>query len=359
MSEHSDRAPADDDWHPVCTHEAINPSNPITLPFIRDALVDAIEDDIEGLEAVLTESETDEATSRLYPALVERRRELLRWVRSQSDDVVELDICPPSALRERERILQAEDEPLEPTALSRMREAIYDEEDYLGMLLDALRDTNSYTLISSVRDWAAAAFRSAHTLKYTNRLEGISYFPRTEPLKLAPEEWPAFGRSFDVMPFIMLEAAAQALPMTGYASLRCAELLKSLIKGKPPSDVASYLERVAKLYIWGFDSETYALARSVLEAALEMYVSDARVHDAFGRRPGERHPVDLAERIDAAHALGILDEASCTAAHNVRQDGNMVLHEFPNSNLYYKTPIDAIQALSQILSVLLAHPRRD
>ena len=129
---------------------------------------------------------------------------------------------------------------------------------------------------------------------------------------------------------------------------RIFEISDLLVPDPLTERAADYLGRVARLYIYGFDSESVVLARSVLESALEHAVADEDVAVA-GLAPDGRAP-SLAQRIVAAERLHLLTKQAARAAHRLRLSGNDVLHVAGSANAV--PPVEAITTLGEVLGQL-------
>jgi hypothetical protein len=65
----------------------------------------------------------------------------------------------------------------------------------------------------------------------------------------------------------------------------------------------------------------------------------------------------LAQRIEVAATLGILTRDERRRADTARNDGNLVVHEFPSANVYHKTSLEMIASVDAVLKALLRDKR--
>lgn len=125
-----------------------------------------------------------------------------------------------------------------------------------------------------------------------------------------------------------------------------------------PSDRArDFLQRVARCYLFGFDSECIVMCRAVLdqEFSAEIAGDDVEVwwkwykstpNGKKDRR--EQTPHNLGGRIDAAEYKGRLNPEECHDAHKVQRDGNVAVHQRPSG----ADPLDYIVKTLGVLGAL-------
>lgn len=87
---------------------------------------------------------------------------------------------------------------------------------------------------------------------------------------------------------------------------------------------AWYLERAARLLLYGLEIECIAMCRAVLESALRYRIPDAELEREGVKRLGK--DFDLAGRIIGAKRLRYFDRAMADRATKIRKTGNDVLH---------------------------------
>jgi hypothetical protein len=231
-----------------------------------------------------------------------------------------------------------------------LRAALDDEGLYWEQLLEHAPIPAHQTLIAGTRAWAEGAFKACSTLQYDRKLETVRFGERHR-IPVDRESWRQFMLSDPVAAFLALSAAEHGYVMSAKATARCVDLLEFLIEAKLPATVAAHLSRLAQLYLWGFDSETYVLARSVLEAALADRLSDENVRAAQSHS-GASQEIALQERIEAACRLGVLTRDDADRAHAIRRDGNEVLHVAPGLTRHHASALDVIRSTARVLRSL-------
>lgn len=344
----------EDEWRPYEVHDLVNPSNPIELPIEVDALVATLDQDIRRLQSVLDSPAVDAEFRTAGEVLIKRRTRFRQWVLEQPGGPF-IGIYPAFSdpIHEREDVVLSEEVEDRPYIIFwRWRRALLDDHAHW-----AERETHPMTqygkdLLTGFQRWGKAAMEAADTLRYRPELDAIPLHTG-ETVPVDKETWASMARSYYTMPYLSLLLSERAHTMTIQAAFRVAEILQFVIEQQPSAAVSAFLERLAKLYIWGFDSETYVLARSVLEAALKQRFPDESVRRASG---SDRRYPDLSERITAAANLGIFTSAERRLATSLRRDGNDVIHEFPNLNLNFKSPLEAIDAVGRLLEKLVDDP---
>jgi len=125
-----------------------------------------------------------------------------------------------------------------------------------------------------------------------------------------------------------------------------------------PSDHArNFLQRVARCYLFGFDSECIVMCRAVLDQEFSAEIAGDDVEDWWvwykstpngktDRR--ERAPHTLGGRIDAAEYKGRLRPEEGCAAHKVKNDGDKAVHQRPSG----ADPLDYIVKTLSVLAAL-------
>jgi len=120
-----------------------------------------------------------------------------------------------------------------------------------------------------------------------------------------------------------------------------------------PSDRArNFLQRVARCYLFGFDSECIVMCRAVLDREFEAEIPNDDVMTWWKTTPkGKKDkpaPLILWGRINAARYNGRLNEEQYDAADRVRIDGNEAVHQTPSE----AEPLDYIVKTLSVLAAL-------
>lgn len=109
---------------------------------------------------------------------------------------------------------------------------------------------------------------------------------------------------------------------------RTIELYEFILHTTPSKEVVPYLARLARCYIWGFDSECVILCRSVIDNAFSKKANNQICEKHLGNRGYKNFTLE--ERILVAYKEGLLDENMRLVADTLRVNGNDVVHLDPN-----------------------------
>jgi hypothetical protein len=343
----------DSESNPSDIYEWVTPSNPIEMHITPGELVPLLEGDIDALEKLLQEG-LGEAERSEIGLLVERRREMIRWAQSH-DGAALIGVYPgferPEVSRERGR--ESEDQHVRSHIVFwRLRQALADDHAYWAQFDAVDKTAYGHDLWTGFQKWADAAYEATATLRYSPDLEEMPLHDGSA-IPVERSSWRSMLTADVTFPLLSLRMAERAYDMTAQAAFRCKDLITLVVRERPPADVASFLERVAQLYLWGFDSEVYALGRSVLDAALKQRLPDDVVRQLQHDPAGPRRYPDMRDRIRAAVAKGLLTRDQGVQADHIRKDGNDVIHEFPNANLHHASPLYLIRTLTRLLRSLL------
>jgi hypothetical protein len=369
-SAEDDNGPADDDlperaneWQPYHVYDRIAAWCPVEVAFEKDALVATLERQIAALTRVRDDPSSDDPDLADAPPastldnLIARREELRDWVASHDGPLVRVNIYPAfeNANVELYRVDAPDNEDGQPDpppiVFHRLRAALDDESLYWDQLVEHAPIPAHQTLIAGGRAWAEAAFKACSSLQYDRKLETIRFGERHR-IPVDRETWRQFLLADPVIAFLSLAVAEHGCVTSAQATARCVDLLEFLVEAKLPATVAAHLSRLAQLYLWGFHSETYVLARSVLEAALAHLTSDDEVRAALGRAAAGQEAT-LHERIEAAHRLGIFTRGDADLAHEIRQDANDILHVVPGLTRHHASAIDVLRSTARVLRCVL------
>jgi hypothetical protein len=323
---------------------------------IRDH-IEVLEQGLDGNEVAQSASEEElQETKEMLREALARRRAFIKWLEAQPDDTAFIGIYPgwPDDLLYREDLEThwRELDDKSPLVFFRLKKALDDDAAYWELIRSRLAKRGGHNLADGMRSWGVTAYQASQTLRYEASLESID-FGQGLTEHLPQNEWSEWARTDIVFQGLSLEVSREAIDMALTATFRCAEVVKFVTRTRLPSDVAAFLERLATLYIWGFDSETYALARSVIESALKSQMPDALVWRFLPDDRRGRRFLDLNDRIDAARRAGLINKDVADLARMIRQDGNDVLHEFPNSNLHHSSALAVIEHTALVVGRIL------
>ena len=126
----------------------------------------------------------------------------------------------------------------------------------------------------------------------------------------------------------------EAMGMLSTARERFWQLLMLLKDRQPSPHARDFLRRVARCYLFGFDSECVVMCRAVLDRELKAEIQSGDVlawwkttDKGKRRKPA---PMNLWGRIQTAHHSGRIGQDTRDAADQVRDDGNDAVHGKPS-----------------------------
>lgn len=192
-------------------------------------------------------------------------------------------------------------------------------------------------------------------VKGAQELSGVELFERLAELAKAADfqQTPVFDLLDE---HVCVVLGKEVMGLLSTANERFYELLMLLKDRKPCDRAKAFLQRVARCYLFGFDSECVVMCRAVLDREFdELVINDDQVSDWWqvyqttteGRRYRGRKPPygKLWAKIRVAEHSGMIDEDARKAADAVRERGNDAVHKTPDKG-------DAIDAVRQAVHVL-------
>ena len=143
---------------------------------------------------------------------------------------------------------------------------------------------------------------------------------RAEFITVAHEyPWPDNMESplFPVWEKLFSDLASEALDRARDGVIRIFELYELVSRIRPSNSTQSFLARLGRCYIWGFDPECVILCRAVLDTAFRDQISEETCEKHFGKK---RYNQDftLDDRIYAAVKDGVIDEETRDLAIQVK-----------------------------------------
>lgn len=218
---------------------------------------------------------------------------------------------------------------------------------------------------------ATAFLRGMHSLQLTDEARGLaSGFVKGAGLEsfvegLSDAEIARMMRNAPVVrDGIKYELAMEAVDtLLSTAEDRAPELLAHLATRKLGLAATAYVERVTRLYLWGFDPECLAMCRATLEAALADRLYSVLPPDE--QTPKLEQLLRLAGERSLLPGYGTLPKRSARdrgwraargtllwKADRVRSLGNHVLHEEPALREDQEDPADIDTALRYFVDVI-------
>lgn len=203
-----------------------------------------------------------------------------------------------------------------------------DFEEYWGLRDEAaLRDVadEDLALARALDSFGKKLLAGLHELRLRPELvEPLTHWrPGDSPLRTA-HEFSSYQIAYDRLE---IELATQSVELLFGARKRLFKLLILLSDFAPTERALAYLDRVTRLYLWGFDAEVPILCRATLEAALEERVSENEL-SSLGMKRG-RFGFSVHQYIEAGVQLGILTVEGQALANDIRSSGNAAAHAAP------------------------------
>lgn len=148
---------------------------------------------------------------------------------------------------------------------------------------------------------------------------------------------------------LAFEAAATLLKG---AEQRVTTLIDLLAARQVDPRTGEYLQRAARLYLWGFDAECTFMCSATLEAAYPDRFPDERM-DALGFVCGRGGSYAVYQYEEAALKLGIFTREERDRASELRQSRNHIVHHTPSLSMSGEA---ALKTCAYLLDRLLATP---
>jgi len=166
------------------------------------------------------------------------------------------------------------------------------------------------------------------------------------------------GKPYELLDeHICIRFGWEAMGMLSSVRARFVDLLL-LLKDRQPCDRArSFLQRVARCYLFGFDAECVVMCRAVLDREFEAEIPGDDVESWWAwyktTSRGEKHRRKNAQhnlwgRIHTARFTQRLTEEEFDAADAVRDCGNGAVHKRPVSGEVLETVQQTVQALDAL-----------
>ena len=112
------------------------------------------------------------------------------------------------------------------------------------------------------------------------------------------------------------------------------------------------MQRVARCYLFGFDSECVVMCRAVLDREFDAEIPGDDVVTWWKTtdrgKKGKPAPLKLWGRIQTARHSGRLEDKDRDAADKMRDDGNKAVHRKPSS----ADALDCVRKTVQVLDAL-------
>lgn len=142
--------------------------------------------------------------------------------------------------------------------------------------------------------------------------------PEEGPLKLVWER-------------LCIKLAWNSVGLIRDGAFRILKLWELLIDIHPGKRTLTFLQRVGRCFIWGFDPECIILCRGVLDAAFRDAVSDDVCIATYPNRRQEDRDFGLSSRIVAAYKNKLIDKLTKRMAFAIKTRGDKAVHYDPHA----------------------------
>lgn len=112
-------------------------------------------------------------------------------------------------------------------------------------------------------------------------------------------------------------------------ALRTLKLWGLLVDLQPSGSTLSFLQRVGRCFIWGFDPECIIVCRGAIDTAFRDAVSDDVCMSIYPDRKAGDKEFGLANRIVAAYKTKLIDKPTKKLAFEVKNRGDKAVHHDP------------------------------
>jgi len=112
-------------------------------------------------------------------------------------------------------------------------------------------------------------------------------------------------------------------------TLRILKLWGLLVDLQPSRSTLSFLQRVGRCFIWGFDPECIIVCRGAIDTAFRDAVSDDVCMSIYPDRKAGDRKFGLANRIVAAYEKKLIDKSTKKLAFGVKNHGDEAVHHDP------------------------------
>ncbi len=114
-------------------------------------------------------------------------------------------------------------------------------------------------------------------------------------------------------------------------ALRILKLWGLLVDLQPSERTLSFLQRVGRCFIWGFDPECIIVCRGAMDTAFRDAVSDDVCMSIYPDRKPKDREFGLANRIVAAYKTQLIDKSTKKLAFSVKMRGDEAVHHDPHA----------------------------
>jgi len=129
------------------------------------------------------------------------------------------------------------------------------------------------------------------------------------------------------------------------------KLYRLVLKDSPSKATQSFLSRLSRCYVWGFDPECIILCRSIIDAAFRDSIDDeiCKRQGQYSTNSKGEYYFTLSNRIKAAFKEGIIDRRAKDMAFRIKERGDKAVHYQPDiTKQVWETIYDTVVVLEKI-----------
>lgn len=228
--------------------------------------------------------------------------------------------------------------------------------DYWGLREPGREEWESeeeWATYKRIDELAPRLFEATLALRLDALKQGDELFPPLSPeaVAFARDLLRVYGESTMVRDRWSFSVAHDATRRLEGSPTRMAQLLNLVVAKRLNERTASYLSRVSRLYVYGFEVEALVMSRAALDTALQDVLPDERMEAIGFTRSGREY--SLSSRIAAATREGMFSQGQKKTATVLRLSANDALHDAPGFlQEGINNALDAIEILADLLQAL-------
>lgn len=257
---------------------------------------------LHSAETLIAQSQPEHEVQKHDPT------EDIRRIRQIAEQIESLPLPPEEKARFRVEMRLTEEmarrsSEMEPSSAAPQPDELEQELQFLQLLMRFLQKPHAYHMTPEERATLIAE---------------ADEYPRPDDMR--SPLFPVWERLFSYL-------ASEALDQVRHGVIRVLELYELVSRTKPSNVTQSFLARLGRCYIWGFDAECVILCRAVLDTAFRDTVGDMICEKHLGPgRYSKPREFGLNERITAAWKDGMIDEETWKLARDVKMRGDKAVH---------------------------------
>ncbi len=149
----------------------------------------------------------------------------------------------------------------------------------------------------------------------------------------------------------VINLSREAIRKITDGALRIFKLYNLVLSSSPSKSTQSFLSRLSRCYVWGFEPECIILCRSVVDTAFRDYIDDeiCKRQGEYSTNSKGEYYFTLSNRIKAAFKEGIIDRRAKDMAFVIKERGDKAVHYQPDiTTQVWETICDTVAVLEKI-----------